>query len=364
VVAPAPPATAKGVDAMMILDHNLREKIDVRRNYYLQKYHKKKILLIGNSKETHDIAENLIKMQADYFVVGCMRTNSRDPVPVITEPTVHIFGDLSEMEIFLALIPLKVHVIIIADPEIRHHQVLKVLELARKYGVEIWTIPQLANAFIGDLRFFNFYGHPVIKIRNNTVSQWRLALKTLFDYTVAIFGIILTSPLMVLAAILILLTSPGPIFYLQERVGKNGRLFRVIKFRSMRVDAERDSGPILSDFNDHRITPVGKILRKAHIDELPQFFNVLNGTMSMVGPRPERPTFVETYSRFIPFFNDRFSIKPGITGMGQIYGGYHSKAEEKLIFDLNYIHNFNLWIDFKICARTAWDALESFFKRA
>jgi exopolysaccharide biosynthesis polyprenyl glycosylphosphotransferase len=342
---------------MKVLSHELSEKIDARRNYYLQKNHKKKILLIGNSKETHDIAENLLKVSSEYFVVGCMRTNSRDPVPAITQPTVHIFGDLTEMEIFLALIPLKVHVIIIADPEIRHHQVLKDLGLVRKYGVEVWTIPQLANAFIGDLRVLNFYGHPMIKIRKNPVSRSRAVIKLFFDYTVSLIGLVLSSPLMLLAAALIKLTSAGPVFYFQERVGKGGRHFNVIKFRSMYTDAEKDSGPILSEFNDLRITPLGRILRRMHLDELPQFFNVLNGTMSIVGPRPERPAFVETFNRFIPFYSDRFSIKPGITGMGQVYGGYRSKAEEKLIFDLNYIHTFDVWLDIKICLRTLYHAL-------
>jgi len=336
----------------MLLNHELSEKIDARRNYYLQKYHKKKVLLIGNSKETHDIAENLIKMQADYFVVGCMRTNSRDPLQAVTQPTVHIFGDLSEMEIFLALIPLKVHVIIISDPEIRHHQVLKILELARKYGVELWTIPQLANAFIGDLKFFNFYGHPVIKIRSNTVSRTRRLLKACFDYAVALLGLALTAPLMLLAAILIKLTSRGPVFYFQQRVGKDGKPFQLIKFRSMRVDPDSDSRPRLNALDEQRITPLGRVLRETHIDELPQFFNVLNGTMSIVGPRPERPLFVETYQRYIPFYMDRLIIKPGITGMAQVYGNYHSKAEEKLIFDLNYIHNIGLRLDLKICFRT------------
>ncbi len=341
----------------MLLNQDLSQKIDARRNYYLQKYHKKKVLLIGNTKETHDIAENLIKMQAEYFVVGCMRTNSRDPLTTVAQPTVHIFGDLSEMEIFLALIPLKVHVIIIADPEIRHHQVLKILGLARKYGVELWTIPQLANAFIGDLKFFNFYGHPVIKIRNNAVPRWRLAVKTVFDHTAAVLGLVLASPIMVLAAILIKLTSPGPVFYLQQRVGRDGRPFKLIKFRSMRVDPEGDGRPRLNALDEHRITPVGRFLRESHVDELPQLFNILNGTMSLVGPRPERTLFVETYQRYIPFYMDRLIIKPGITGMAQVYGNYHSKAEEKLIFDLNYIHNLGLWLDLKICFRTLGQAL-------
>jgi len=341
---------------MKVLNQTLSEKIEERRHLYLQKIYKKKILLIGWSRETHIIAENLNKISDKYAVVGCMRTNSRDPVTVLPKTTLPIFGDLSEMEVFLHLIPLKVSVIIVVDPDVRHHQMLRILHQARKYNVELWTIPQLSNVFIGNLKFFHFYGHPVIKIKDNNIPRRKLFIKTILDYLAAICGLILTWPILLLTAILIKWTSPGPVFFKQERVGQNGRAFKVIKFRSMFVDAEKGCGPILCLLNDMRITPLGRILRKIHIDELPQFFNILNGTMSIVGPRPERPALVEKYIQHIPFYNDRFVIKPGITGMAQVYGAYHSNAEEKLIFDLNYIHNFSLWLDLKICFTTVFEA--------
>ncbi len=347
---------------MMVINQTLSEKIEARRNLYLQKTYKKKILLIGHTDETHTIAENLQKISNEYFVVGCMRTNSRDPVKVMPKPTLHIFGDLSEMEIFLSLIPLKVNIIIVADPEIRHHQMLRILNLARKYGVELWTIPQLSNAFVGDLRFFSFYGHPVIKIKDNNISRRKLWFKSVFDRLLAGLGLIVLSPIMALTALLIRLTSPGPIFFLQERVGKNGEAFKLIKFRSMYRQDGDSRIPVLSGLNDKRVTPLGRFLRRTHIDEFPQLFNVLNGTMSLVGPRPELPFFVESYSQHIPFYSDRFVIKPGITGMAQVYGAYHSKAEEKLIFDLNYIHNLNMVLDCKICLLTVVNALAGLFK--
>jgi len=167
---------------------------------------------------------------------------------------------------------------------------------------------------------------------------------------------------MALTALLIRLTSPGPIFFLQERVGKNGEAFKLIKFRSMYRQDGDSRIPVLSGLNDKRVTPLGRFLRRTHIDEFPQLFNVLNGTMSLVGPRPELPFFVESYSQHIPFYSDRFVIKPGITGMAQVYGAYHSKAEEKLIFDLNYIHNLNMVLDCKICLLTVVNALAGLFK--
>lgn len=344
---------------MRAVDQSLSDKIEDRRNLYRRKIYKKKILLIGCCHETHTIAENLLRISDEYLVVGCMSTSNRDPVPYVPDTTLHIFGELREMEIFLNLIPLKINIIILADPEIRHHQVLKILGLARKYGVELWTIPMLANAFVGDLRFFSFYGHPVIKIMDNKIPRHKLIWKTAFDYIGALLGLLVSFPILLLIALLIKLTSTGPILYRQERVGKNGKVFKVIKFRSMLVNADSTKLAFFSQINDSQVTPLGRFLRKTHLDELPQLFNIFEGTMSIVGPRPERSIYVEEYTSYMPFYNDRFVIKPGITGMAQVYGAYHSKAEEKLIFDLNYIHNLNLFLDIKICLRTLWIEIKS-----
>ena len=347
---------------MMMTNHGtLQERIQSRRGLYLDRRKQKKILLIGNIRDTDAIAKNLQKSTDHYMVVGCLRTNSREPVPSLpVKPNLHIFGDLTEMEIFLAIIPIKVHIILVADPEIRHHQTLRILELARRYEAELWAIPQLANAFIGDLKFFNFFGHPVIRIEGSTIPRVKTLFKTVFDYTAAALGLFVLSPLILLTALLIKATSRGPVFFTQERVGRNGNLFRVFKFRSMELDALGDD-QLLEGLENRRVTALGKLLRRTHIDEIPQLLNVLRGEMSIVGPRPERPFFVKAYQRYIPFYRDRFTIKPGITGIAQVYGAYHSKPEEKLIFDLNYIHNFNLGSDLVICLRTVWVVLRSLF---
>lgn len=341
-------------------NHILSEKKTPR--LILQKNHKKKILLIGNNKETIEIGENVNKISCEYCVIGCMRTHSRERVQVMPKPNIHIFGDLSEMEIFLKMVPLKINVMIITDPEIRHHQIIRILKMARKYCVQVWAMPQLPTAFIGNLKFFSFYGHPVVRISGSEISPFKVAAKNVLDYTAALVGLALATPLMLLAALLIKLTSRGTVFIKQTRVGQHEKLFNVIKFRSMSFDAERVSGPVLWEMNDHRVTPVGRFLRRTHLDELPQLFNILNGTMSLVGPRPERPFFVSSFNRYIPFYSDRFAVKPGITGMAQVYGGYHTKAEEKLIFDLNYIHNLNIFLDIKICFLTLVEAVKGLVK--
>jgi len=183
----------------------------------------------------------------------------------------------------------------------------------------------------------------------------RTVVKRLFDIVFASILIILASPVMLLAAIFILLESGGPILYLQERVGLNGRLFNVIKFRSMRTDAEIDGQPRWATAQDDRVTRVGRVLRKLRIDELPQLFSVLGGDMSLVGPRPERPYFVDKLTQELPYFAVRQSVKPGVTGWAQVryhYGASVEDAAEKLQYDLYYVKNNTLFLDLVILFET------------
>ena len=183
----------------------------------------------------------------------------------------------------------------------------------------------------------------------------RTVVKRLFDLVCAAILIIVASPIILLTGILILLESRGPILYLQERVGLNGRLFNVVKFRSMRTDAEQDGQPRWATAQDDRVTRVGRILRKLRIDELPQLFSVLNGDMSLVGPRPERPYFVDKLTHEIPYFAVRQSVKPGVTGWAQVRYHYGSSVEdsaEKLQYDLYYVKNHTLFLDLVILFET------------
>ncbi len=183
----------------------------------------------------------------------------------------------------------------------------------------------------------------------------RTVIKRLFDIAFALVLIILASPVMLVAAILIVLESGGPILYMQERVGLNGRLFNVIKFRSMRTDAEQDGQPRWASAQDDRVTRIGRIMRKLRIDELPQLFSVLNGDMSLVGPRPERPYFVDKLTQELPYFAVRQSVKPGVTGWAQVryhYGASVEDSAEKLQYDLYYVKNHTLFLDLVILFET------------
>ena len=171
----------------------------------------------------------------------------------------------------------------------------------------------------------------------------------------ALIGLIVSVPIAVLAAILIKIDSPGPIFYTQERVGKNDRTFVVIKFRSMRCDAEANGTPVWSSVDDERVTFVGKIIRKIRVDEIPQFWNILKGEMKFVGPRPERPHFVKQLGQSIPFYEHRHLVAPGLTGWAQVkypYGSSLEDARQKLEYDLYYIKNQTLMLDMLIVLQT------------
>jgi exopolysaccharide biosynthesis polyprenyl glycosylphosphotransferase len=183
----------------------------------------------------------------------------------------------------------------------------------------------------------------------------RSFIKRVFDIVAALTLIVLAFPVMLFSAILIAIESGLPIFYRQERVGQGGRLFKVAKFRSMRTDAEQDGTPRWAQSNDDRVTRVGRVIRRYRIDELPQLFNVLSGDMSLVGPRPERPFFVDQLTREIPFYAARHSIKPGLTGWAQVryhYGATLDDAAEKLQFDLYYVKNHTLFLDLVILFET------------
>jgi exopolysaccharide biosynthesis polyprenyl glycosylphosphotransferase len=180
-----------------------------------------------------------------------------------------------------------------------------------------------------------------------------LFVKRVIDILVAVIGLILTSPLMLLAAIAIKLESPGPIIFKQDRLGKNGKVFTIYKFRSMVKNAEKETGAVWAQKNDARVTNVGKFIRLTRIDELPQFVNILKGEMTLVGPRPERPCLTEDFHKEYPGFKNRLLVKPGVTGLAQVKAGYDVTPGQKLRFDLLYIKKRNLLLDLEIMVRTA-----------
>jgi len=222
-------------------------------------------------------------------------------------------------------------------------------------GVRVFDITTYFERMLGQIRIDFVNAGWLIFGDGFNQGFYRTAVKRVFDILCSLILIVLAAPVMLVTAIAIKLESAGPIFYRQERVGYNSKTFNVIKFRSMRTDAEKDGKPRWATANDNRVTRVGNIIRLIRVDELPQLFNVLGGDMSLVGPRPERPFFVEQLTNEIPYYAVRHSIKPGVTGWAQVryaYGSTVEDSQEKLQYDLYYVKNHSLFLDFVILFET------------
>jgi len=198
----------------------------------------------------------------------------------------------------------------------------------------------------------NIDDESIIAVSKFEIPQENDTIKRFIDIVVSLILIIITSPIMLITTLLIKATSKGPILYKQIRITKNQKEFEIYKFRSMRIDAEEMSGPVLAQAEDPRVTKVGKYIRSLRIDELPQLFNVLKGDMSLVGPRPERPFFVEQFNKQNPYYYLRHSVRAGITGYAQVYGKYSTDFNSKLKFDLLYIKNYSTMLDIQILFQT------------
>ncbi len=196
------------------------------------------------------------------------------------------------------------------------------------------------------------FDSPLLLSRNEGLTIEQLWGKRLMDLIFSIVSLVIALPFFIVIGGLIKLTDPGPVFYKQERLTINGKIFQIYKFRTMIQDAEKETGPQLASKEDDRILPVGRFLRRFRLDELPQLFNILKGDMSLVGPRPERPELAKEIEKEIPEFPYRLKVKAGLTGYAQIYGKYNTTSYDKLKLDLTYIRNYSMWLDLKLILMT------------
>jgi len=238
--------------------------------------------------------------------------------------------------------------VVIADPDVSYHKILDMVFAAEAEDVTVWLVPGLYQVILGKVELAHLGDIPLVRLRSEPLKEREKVIKRLVDLIFSILVLIFSAPLMLLFPLIIKLESKGPIFYRQKRVGLKEKIYEVYKFRSMLENAEAETGPILARQNDKRVTRVGSFLRRSHLDELPQFLNVLKGEMSLVGPRPERPAFIKEFNREIRGYSRRFTVKPGITGPAQLYGRYETSAKNKLKYDLAYINNWSLGLDLKI----------------
>ncbi len=242
--------------------------------------------------------------------------------------------------------------VIIAIESSEHNRLREIMNVLFDYGekVLIKIIPDMYDIMLGTVRMNHVFGAVLIEVRQHLMPRWQRLLKRIFDLFISSLLILLCLPIYLIAFIRVRLSSKGPIIYKQSRIGYNGKPFTIYKFRSMYLDAE-DGGPQLSHATDSRVTPWGRVMRKWRIDEIPQFFNVLKGDMSLVGPRPERQFFIDQIIERAPHYKHLLKVRPGITSWGQVKYGYASNLEEmlqRLKFDILYIENMSLALDFKI----------------
>lgn len=244
--------------------------------------------------------------------------------------------------------------VIIAVEKGEHEHIVPVIDACEGTDVVIKVVPDMYDYLLGNVRMTHILGAPLIEIQPQILTTFEQVAKRAMDVSVSLIVLILLSPLYLILALAVKFDSRGPVFFRQERIGQGGKPFNIIKYRSMRVDAEK-FGPALSKDNDPRITRVGKFLRKSRLDEFPQFWNVLIGEMSLVGPRPERQFYIDQILKVAPEYRHLQKVRPGITSWGQVKYGYASSVDEmveRLKYDLVYIENISLGLDLKIMLYT------------
>jgi len=316
----------------------------------------RRTLIVGWGPKARELFDKISRFPAlGYRVLGFVETR-----PENGESSEHrdvpLLGELNRLG--QLIVAEQVEEVLIALEEEDNSSLMQIIAQTDGAPVQLKIVPDLYSIITGQARTNQIYGFPLIEILPQYMPAWERRIKRAIDVGVSLIILILSMPLLVVVvAVAIRLDTPGPVFYRQVRVGKNGKHFTMVKLRSMIKGAEKLTGPVWAGKDDNRITRVGRIIRKLRIDEIPQFINVLRGEMSLVGPRPERPFFVEKLKQEIPLYTRRLKVQPGITGWAQIKGDYDQTVDDvkqKLQYDLFYLENMSLRMDFKILMHTAY----------
>ncbi|MCD6384564.1 undecaprenyl-phosphate glucose phosphotransferase [Candidatus Sumerlaeota bacterium] len=308
-----------------------------------------RLFIVGTGQMAETVCKRLAQRPLRFNIVGLLATDSEQTgkhvqgLPVLGE--YHQAPSLAKKH--------NVDCIIVAEPNLSNAQLMKLLVECSKQLVDVRIVPGIMEIMLREASVVEVEGIPLLGLRETPLQGWNMLFKRLFDIFISLPLIIILSPVFLFIAILIKLDSSGPVFYTQERMGLDGRVFKMIKFRSMFVDAEKHTGPVFATPNDPRCTRVGRLLRRVSLDELPQLFNVLLGEMSLVGPRPERPHFVKQFREMLPDYMLRHKVKAGLTGWAQVNGlRGNTPIQERIKHDLYYIENWSLWLDIKIILLT------------
>jgi exopolysaccharide biosynthesis polyprenyl glycosylphosphotransferase len=311
-----------------------------------------KTLIIGSNANALELFNELYtqKISSGFDIIGFVHVNGGKDTKLAN--ILQHLGHVTDIK--KIILDNNIEEVIIAIESSEHENLRKIINRLEGLGVYIKIIPDIYDILSGSVKMTSIFGAPLIEIRHEIMPPWQQSFKRIFDIVVASLALIILSPFFLIIAIIIKLGSKGPIFYSHERIGKNGKPFKMYKFRSMYVNAETDV-PLLSSKNDSRITQFGKFMRKTRVDEFPQFFNVIKGDMSLVGPRPERQYFIDKIVETAPHYIHLHKVRPGITSWGQVKYGYAENVNEmieRLKYDIIYIENMSLFVDFKILIYT------------
>ena len=309
------------------------------------------LLIVGDGNIAYEITD-LIRSSPElgYVIVGIVTAEEKKG-DMLGFPYIGVYTDIPRL-----IDDLQVEQVIVALSDFRRAEVLELINLCQRGKVDIKVYPDMFSYVVGDLNVDDLGGKPLLTVRDIALRGWKLSLKRAMDLFGATVGLVLLSPFMLITVLLIRIESRGSVFYWQTRMGLDGRPFPMIKFRSMRHDAET-SGRTWTVENDERVTRLGRYMRRSNWDEIPQLINVLVGHMSLVGPRPERPMYVQQFRRQIPDYMVRHREKAGMTGWAQINGlrGDTSIAQ-RTEADRFYVENWSLWLDAVIIIRTIWQS--------
>ena len=315
---------------------------------YARGFNLQNVLVLGAGEMGRAVAQKISRYKDLGFVLkGFLDDDRAVGEKVDIDGGVEVLGRIEDLGAILE--KGEVSEVFVALDLNNYAKILETIKVANKYVVNIRLIPDLFQLLTLKANVQDLDGFPVISIDDVSLKGIASALKRAFDFLVATLGLVIFSPLILVVALLIKLTSKGPVFYKQERMGLDGRKFTLIKFRTMISDAEKETGPVMCQAGDPRITRVGRFLRRFSLDEIPQLVNVFKGEMSLIGPRPERPSFVREFADKIPNYMLRHKVKSGITGWAQVHGLRQDTSIEKRIeYDLYYMQNWSLALDLKI----------------
>lgn len=298
---------------------------------YRKVFPPRKMLLVYGERSIDDILRKFATRKDKYNIVSCI--NISEGVDKIKEEIGERFGAVVLWDI---------------PTEDRN----KLLKYCYGQSIRVYMMPKIPDVLVQGSDQLHLFDTPILLTREYALTVEQRMTKRFIDVVCALLLIVITSPIMLLTAICIKCYDKGPVFYKQVRCTMGGKEFWIMKFRSMRVDAEKDGVARLAAKNDSRITPIGKFIRAVRIDELPQLFNILSGDMSFIGPRPERPEIIKQYVEEMPEFVFRMKVKAGLAGYAQVYGKYNTTPYDKLKLDLSYIENYSVWLDIKLMLLT------------